>query len=46
MSNNRRDPSVDYEPLSLSRRLVAWAFLVCALWYLGWRTTTLCSTAV
>ncbi len=35
------DPSVAYEPLSLPRRLVAWAFMVCALWYLGWRATTL-----
>jgi cellulose synthase (UDP-forming) len=41
MSNNRMDPTVSYEPLSLPRRLVAWAFMVCALWYLGWRATTL-----
>jgi len=35
------DPSVSYEPLSLPRRLVAWAFMACALWYLSWRATTL-----
>jgi cellulose synthase (UDP-forming) len=35
------DPSVSYEPLSLPRRLVAWSFMVCALWYLSWRATTL-----
>jgi len=35
------DPTVSCEPLSLPRRLVAWAFMVCALWYLGWRATTL-----
>ena len=35
------DPSVSYEPLSLPRRLVAWAFMICAVWYLGWRATTL-----
>jgi cellulose synthase (UDP-forming) len=41
MSNNRMDPSVAYDPLSLARRLLAWAFMICALWYLGWRATTL-----
>jgi cellulose synthase (UDP-forming) len=41
MSKKRMDPSVTYEPLSLPRRLVAWAFMVCALWYLSWRATTL-----
>jgi cellulose synthase (UDP-forming) len=41
MSENRMEPSVTCEPLSLPRRLVAWAFMACALWYLGWRATTL-----
>jgi len=41
MSNNRMDTTVSCEPLSLPRRLVAWTFMVCALWYLGWRATTL-----
>jgi len=41
MNNERTDPPVIHESLSLPRRLVAWAFLLCALWYLGWRATTL-----
>ena len=41
MSINRMDPPGSYEPLSLPRRIVAWAFMICALWYLSWRATTL-----
>jgi cellulose synthase (UDP-forming) len=41
MSKSISNPSVAHETLSLSRRLVAWTFMICALWYLGWRATTL-----
>ncbi len=41
MSTNRKSPSDGYEGLSLPRRLVAITFVICALWYLGWRATTL-----
>jgi cellulose synthase (UDP-forming) len=40
MSRGKRQ-ALDYESLSPGRQLVAGAFIVCSIWYLSWRATTL-----
>jgi cellulose synthase (UDP-forming) len=40
MSREKRPPLV-YESLSLGPQLVVGAFIICTLWYLSWRATTL-----
>jgi cellulose synthase (UDP-forming) len=40
MSQEKR-PQLDYEPLGPGQQLVAGAFIICSLWYLSWRATTL-----
>jgi len=40
MSREKRQP-LDYESLSHGQQLVAGAFIICTLWYLSWRATTL-----
>ena len=33
--------TVNFEPLQWPRRMLAWTFVACGLWYLGWRAGTL-----
>jgi len=40
MSREKRQP-LDYESLSRGQQLVTAAFIICSLWYLSWRVTTL-----
>ena len=36
-----KQPLPDYEPLTLAQQLVIGAFLICTVWYLLWRASTL-----